>query len=345
MFSPSYNYAWGCRCCSPDGGENGGGSNSNWNLHSVVGCGATPVPDACTSIEALELENFERCKLRLLLRKIKDTMRADCPHNKFVELEILTDNFGDRGAAEEEIVEICERGGKCLIEQAKGCGSQFRNLGTGYSTPEECADAAAENPGCGSAIMFSPTYNYAWGCRCCSPDGGENGGSYNTNWDLHSIRGCGATPVPDACTSIEALELDTFDKCKFRPLLQKIESTMSEDCPHNKNVELEILTDNFGDREAAKEAIVEICERGGKCLIEQARGCGSQFRNLGTGYSSPEECAVAASEDPGCGSAIMFSPTYNYSWGCRCCSPDGGETGGGYNTNWDLHSIRGCGSP
>ena len=44
--------------------------------------------------------------------------------------------------------------------------------------------------------MFSYGYWESWGCRCCSPDGGEAGGSGNTNWDLFSVEGCGATKPP-----------------------------------------------------------------------------------------------------------------------------------------------------
>ena len=53
------------------------------------------------------------------------------------------------------------------------CGAwQAKNLGTGHSTPQECASAAVQDPACPkpAAIMFSDAYNYAWGCRCCLVD-------------------------------------------------------------------------------------------------------------------------------------------------------------------------------
>mmetsp|Transcript_12949 Transcript_12949/g.19794 ORF Transcript_12949/g.19794 Transcript_12949/m.19794 type:complete len:345 (+) Transcript_12949:394-1428(+) len=73
-------------------------------------------------------------------------------------------------------------------------------------------------------------------------------------------------------------------------------------------------------------------------LIADGKECGAQHKNLGTSFSSPEECAVAATNEPGCGSSFMYSDNYGYAWGCRCCTHDG-AAGGGANNNWDLYSF------
>jgi len=69
-----------------------------------------------------------------------------------------------------------------------GCNDfQDKNLGTTYSSPEECSDAAFLDPACtGNEIMWSP-YSYAWGCRCCGPkpEGKSDEEAYkaNNNWN------------------------------------------------------------------------------------------------------------------------------------------------------------------
>merc|ERR1712110_982030 len=73
-----------------------------------------------------------------------------------------------------------------LAADGKACGAQYTNLGTHFTSPNECAAAAAAVPGCGSSIMYSEPFGYAWGCRCCTPDGAA-GGQDNNNWDLYSF--------------------------------------------------------------------------------------------------------------------------------------------------------------
>ena len=57
-----------------------------------------------------------------------------------------------------------------------------RNLGTGFANKSQCATYAMEDPLCTTnVIMWSDSYNYAWGCTCC-----QEGAVYedNPNWDL-----------------------------------------------------------------------------------------------------------------------------------------------------------------
>jgi hypothetical protein len=53
MWSPGYNYAWGCRCCAADG-EAGGDANENWNVYSY---GAAPTPTAPTPAPTAYCDN------------------------------------------------------------------------------------------------------------------------------------------------------------------------------------------------------------------------------------------------------------------------------------------------
>eukprot|EP00521_Asterionellopsis_glacialis_P008183 CAMPEP_0195285058 /NCGR_PEP_ID=MMETSP0707-20130614/3026_1 /TAXON_ID=33640 /ORGANISM="Asterionellopsis glacialis, Strain CCMP134" /LENGTH=612 /DNA_ID=CAMNT_0040344489 /DNA_START=72 /DNA_END=1911 /DNA_ORIENTATION=- len=73
-------------------------------------------------------------------------------------------------------------------------------------------------------------------------------------------------------------------------------------------------------------------------------GCDKfQAKQLGTGYKTPQECAVAAHADSACsGNEIMFAPVYNYAWGCRCCKPKpSGSVDAVYskNPNWDVYKY------
>lgn len=70
-----------------------------------------------------------------------------------------------------------------LVEDA-GCDVQSNHLGTDFSTPGECLMHAKETAGCGNTIMWSDSYNYAWGCRCCA-EAGALGGSVNVNWAVY----------------------------------------------------------------------------------------------------------------------------------------------------------------
>merc|ERR1712021_83671 len=42
--------------------------------------------------------------------------------------------------------------------------------------------------------------------------------------------------------------------------------------------------------------------------------------------------------DSGCGSSIMWSKSYNYAWGCRCCVPGATYT---KHNNWDIYQAEG----
>merc|ERR1712021_294731 len=64
--------------------------------------------------------------------------------------------------------------------------NQKKNLGTGFKTPQQCLAMGVADSGCGSSIMWSKSYNYAWGCRCCVP-----GATYtkHNNWDIYQAEG------------------------------------------------------------------------------------------------------------------------------------------------------------
>ena len=72
--------------------------------------------------------------------------------------------------------------------------------------------------------------------------------------------------------------------------------------------------------------------RGPELLYENASCEGSdQGAYLGT-PASVDECAVSAAA-AGC-DMFMFSESYGYSWGCRCCSA---KTQ--YHDNWSIYSV------
>merc|ERR1711862_1033983 len=77
-----------------------------------------------------------------------------------------------------------------------------KNLGTSFLSPEECAEAAKDNPSCtGTEIMWSEKYNWTWGCRCCyeHPTCPADPSRYkaNSNWDIYEYDKCdGATNTP-----------------------------------------------------------------------------------------------------------------------------------------------------
>ena len=67
-----------------------------------------------------------------------------------------------------------------LYENASCEGSdQGTNLGTPASVDECAASAAAA--GC-DMFMFSASYGYAWGCRCCAAKT-----QYHNNWSIYSV--------------------------------------------------------------------------------------------------------------------------------------------------------------
>ena len=67
-----------------------------------------------------------------------------------------------------------------LYENASCEGSdQGTNLGTPASV-DECAASAAD-AGC-TMFMFSASYGYAWGCRCCAAKT-----QYHNNWSIYSV--------------------------------------------------------------------------------------------------------------------------------------------------------------
>merc|ERR1711956_144032 len=115
--------------------------------------------------------------------------------------------------------------------------------------------------GCGSSIMWSKSYNYAWGCRCCVP-----GATYtkHNNWDIYQTPPSGASKPGYSCEGA------------------------------------------------------------------------NQKKNLGTGFKTPQQCLAAAVADSGCGSSIMWSKSYNYAWGCRCCVPGATYT---KHNNWDIYQT------
>jgi len=73
--------------------------------------------------------------------------------------------------------------------KAGGCAKQARNLGGGLKTPLECLQAAAKHTSCGNVVMWSPKYNYSWGCRCCAKNGeGTATTDTNKNWQRWTIK-------------------------------------------------------------------------------------------------------------------------------------------------------------
>ena len=67
-----------------------------------------------------------------------------------------------------------------LYENASCEGSdQGTNLGTPASVDECAASAAAA--GC-DMFMFSESYGYSWGCRCCAAKT-----QYHNNWSIYSV--------------------------------------------------------------------------------------------------------------------------------------------------------------
>eukprot|EP00483_Globobulimina_turgida_P007561 UN07576 len=71
-------------------------------------------------------------------------------------------------------------------------------------------------------------------------------------------------------------------------------------------------------------------------LVKDGATCASQIKNLGN-IKNPEECAVIAATDPACtGNQFMFSDSYGYVWGCRCC-PTSYQYGA--HAHWDVYEY------
>ena len=62
-----------------------------------------------------------------------------------------------------------------LLHPQQKCAYQGANLGTRFSTVDECISAADKHASCGDTAMFgvmwSSQFNEAWGCRCCRAGG------------------------------------------------------------------------------------------------------------------------------------------------------------------------------
>jgi len=169
-----------------------------------------------------------------------------------------------------------------LSRPDQACRSEIKNLGTSFKTAEQCIAAAKSDSRCtGSEIMWSSSYNYAWGCRCCSETqtcpAATSDYYSNSNWDTYEYRTC---------------------------------QTIPENVTPNK-------------------------------------GCRYQSKYLGTSFSTPEQCMAAAKSDSGCtGGEIMWSDSYNYAWGCRCCSKHPtcppGSSRYQSNNNWDVYKYEEC---
>merc|ERR1711982_242618 len=75
------------------------------------------------------------------------------------------------------------------------------SLGTSFLSPEECAEAAKNNPSCtGTEIMWSEKFNGTWGCRCCykHPTCPADPSRYKTNnkWDVYEYEKCDGDSIP-----------------------------------------------------------------------------------------------------------------------------------------------------
>jgi len=91
-----------------------------------------------------------------------------------------------------------KQGAAHLLFDGKGCKSQGANLGTGFSSPLACLQAAAARSACSDAlqtVMWSPAYNSAWGCRCCS-ETGTMADHTNTNWQIYALQRGASTEAP-----------------------------------------------------------------------------------------------------------------------------------------------------
>ena len=113
------------------------------------------------------------------------------------------------------------RAGAVLKETGRACSGnngataayQAKHMGN-YTTPDACADAAAEDPDCtGWVIAYPPNYgtNPNWGCRCCKGDG--SGGPLNPNWNLYAITAKTPPPAPPAAPPVCASTTDIQTAC------------------------------------------------------------------------------------------------------------------------------------
>merc|ERR1712087_801610 len=109
MWSKSYNYAWGCRCCVAGATYT---KHNLWDIYGTSGSKPSPVPPPAP-------------------KPVSPPSGASKP------------GYSCEGA------------------------NQKKNLGTGFKTPQQCLAAALRTSGCGPSIMWSKSYNYSWGCRCC----------------------------------------------------------------------------------------------------------------------------------------------------------------------------------
>lgn len=90
--------------------------------------------------------------------------------------------------------------GPLAKEPAKGCGTQAMNLGTEFDSPESCMAEALQTAECGHAVMFSESYNYAWGCRCCADEPQDFGDHENELWDSYVLATCARPPATETYT-------------------------------------------------------------------------------------------------------------------------------------------------
>merc|ERR1712157_669472 len=157
------------------------------------------------------------------------------------------------------------------------------NLGTSFLSPEECAEAAKNNPSCtGTEIMWSEKFNGTWGCRCCykHPTCPADPSRYkiNSNWDVYEYEECdGETNSPtNAPTSVPTVN-PTSSPTSVPTSTPTDQPTLSPTTtlPTVKSPTPEILSKypNLA------------CKR---------------KMNLGTSFLSPEECAEAAKNNPSC---------------------------------------------
>ena len=112
------------------------------------------------------------------------------------------------------------RAGAVLKETGRACSGpngataayQAKHMGN-YTTPDACADAAAEDPDCtGWVIAYPPNYGTTnWGCRCCKGDG--SGGPLNENWNLYAISAKTPPPAPPAAPPVCASTTDIQTAC------------------------------------------------------------------------------------------------------------------------------------
>jgi len=206
--------------------------------------------------------------------------------------------------------------GDFTVHPNKACKAN-KNLGTSFSFPLECAEAAKNNPSCtGTEIMWSEKNNLSWGCRCCyeHPTCPADSSRYktNSNWDVYEYEKCGGdVDTPTNSPTLTPTDAPTPIPTATPTTLQPVDNPTAGILTKYPNL---------------------------ACINK---------KNIGTSFLSPEECAEAAKINPSCtGREIMWSEKNNLSRGCKCCyeHPTCPADSSRYkpSNNWDVYEYDKC---